>query len=152
MMAQIWADVRDDPNVRVVIVTGEGERHFCTGIDVREAAATGGSTAGMGPARDETQTAYRIPFDLPGPERLFRVDSEEALFQRMSQEARERKPEELVFNSEKQLSQPIGVHQVPSNHFLHILLIQSMTALNLSQRLRIKVVVKERQFAFLLDE
>ena len=40
-----------------------------------------------------------------------------------------RKPEELVFNSEKQLSQPIGVHQVPSNHFLHILLIQSMTAL-----------------------
>jgi enoyl-CoA hydratase/carnithine racemase len=30
----IWADVRDDPAVRVAIVTGAGDRHFSTGFDV----------------------------------------------------------------------------------------------------------------------
>src|SRR5207253_826419 len=55
-------------------------------------------------SRDETQTAYRIPFELPGPERLFQMDSEETLFRRMRQEARERKPEELVFPEEPVLS------------------------------------------------
>jgi len=33
----IWEDVRDDPDVRVAIVTASGERHFCTGFDVPEA-------------------------------------------------------------------------------------------------------------------
>jgi enoyl-CoA hydratase/carnithine racemase len=36
----VWADVRDDPAVRVSIVTGAGDRHFSTGFDV--------STAGEG--------------------------------------------------------------------------------------------------------
>jgi enoyl-CoA hydratase/carnithine racemase len=35
----IWADVRDDPDVRVAIVSATGERHFCTGFDVSEAEA-----------------------------------------------------------------------------------------------------------------
>lgn len=30
----IWAAVRDDPAIRVAVVTGAGERHFCTGFDV----------------------------------------------------------------------------------------------------------------------
>jgi len=33
----VWEDVRDDPAVRVAIVTASGERHFCTGFDVAEA-------------------------------------------------------------------------------------------------------------------
>ena len=33
----IWAEVRDDPALRVAIVTAAGERHFCTGFDVAEA-------------------------------------------------------------------------------------------------------------------
>ncbi len=33
----IWADVRDDPEVRVAILGSTGERHFCTGFDVAEA-------------------------------------------------------------------------------------------------------------------
>jgi E-phenylitaconyl-CoA hydratase len=33
----IWTDVRDDPAVRVAIVSAAGERHFCTGFDVAEA-------------------------------------------------------------------------------------------------------------------
>jgi enoyl-CoA hydratase/carnithine racemase len=30
----IWEDVKSDPAVRVAIVTGTGERHFCTGADL----------------------------------------------------------------------------------------------------------------------
>jgi enoyl-CoA hydratase/carnithine racemase len=52
-MEAIWADVRDDPDVRVVIVTGAGDRHFCTGLDLRDTAATGQTTTGMGRAEDE---------------------------------------------------------------------------------------------------
>jgi enoyl-CoA hydratase/carnithine racemase len=33
----IWAEVRDDPEIRVAIVTAAGERHFSTGFDVSEA-------------------------------------------------------------------------------------------------------------------
>jgi enoyl-CoA hydratase/carnithine racemase len=33
----IWEQVRDDPAIRVAIVTASGERHFCTGFDVAEA-------------------------------------------------------------------------------------------------------------------
>ena len=35
----IWTDVREDPEVRVAIVSARGERHFCTGFDVAEAEA-----------------------------------------------------------------------------------------------------------------
>jgi len=34
----IWAEVRDDSEIRVAIVTATGERHFCTGFDVGEAS------------------------------------------------------------------------------------------------------------------
>lgn len=30
----IWCDVRDDPAVRVAVVTASGEKHFCTGFEV----------------------------------------------------------------------------------------------------------------------
>jgi E-phenylitaconyl-CoA hydratase len=33
----IWSEVRDDPWIRVAIITSTGERHFCTGFDVAEA-------------------------------------------------------------------------------------------------------------------
>jgi E-phenylitaconyl-CoA hydratase len=31
---ELWTDVRENPQVRVAIITGAGERHFCTGGDV----------------------------------------------------------------------------------------------------------------------
>ncbi len=31
----IWADVRDNPNVRVAVLTGAGERAFCAGADLK---------------------------------------------------------------------------------------------------------------------
>jgi E-phenylitaconyl-CoA hydratase len=33
----IWTEVRDDPELRVAIVTARGERHFCTGFDLDDA-------------------------------------------------------------------------------------------------------------------
>lgn len=35
----IWSEVRDDPAIRVAVVTAAGEKHFCTGFDVDEAEA-----------------------------------------------------------------------------------------------------------------
>ena len=37
MFRSIWADVRDNPSVRVAIIQSAGERHFCTGFDLSEA-------------------------------------------------------------------------------------------------------------------
>ena len=37
MFRAIWADVRDNPDVRVAILGSSGERHYCTGFDVSEA-------------------------------------------------------------------------------------------------------------------
>ena len=34
VMRAIWSEVRDDPAIRVAVVTGAGQRHFCTGFDV----------------------------------------------------------------------------------------------------------------------
>jgi enoyl-CoA hydratase/carnithine racemase len=33
----IWAEVREDPDIRVAILTASGERHFSTGFDVSQA-------------------------------------------------------------------------------------------------------------------
>lgn len=45
---RVWADIRDDPEVRVIVITGAGERHFCTGADVAEIASTGSTPSGGG--------------------------------------------------------------------------------------------------------
>jgi enoyl-CoA hydratase/carnithine racemase len=45
---RIWADVRADPAVRVILITGTGERHFCTGADVAAITATGSTPSGGG--------------------------------------------------------------------------------------------------------
>ena len=34
-MTQIWTDFRDDPEVWVAILTGSGEKAFCSGADLK---------------------------------------------------------------------------------------------------------------------
>jgi enoyl-CoA hydratase/carnithine racemase len=45
----IWTEVRQDPEIRVAIVTGAGDRHFSTGFDV---GSFGGSVADNAPLAD----------------------------------------------------------------------------------------------------
>src|SRR5262245_13520473 len=37
----IWSEVRDDPAIRVAVVTAAGTKHFCTGLDVGSDSAGG---------------------------------------------------------------------------------------------------------------
>jgi enoyl-CoA hydratase/carnithine racemase len=52
-MRAVWEDVKRDDTVRCVVVTGSGERHFCTGVDVRGIAARGATSTTDGPLTDE---------------------------------------------------------------------------------------------------
>jgi enoyl-CoA hydratase/carnithine racemase len=53
-----WSDVRDDPGIRVVIVTGAGSKHFCTGADLRQIASEGYSDSD-GPLQDAVHLSPR---------------------------------------------------------------------------------------------
>jgi E-phenylitaconyl-CoA hydratase len=48
-----WRRADADPDIRAVVVTGTGARHFCTGVDVGETARTGQTTTGDGPVAEE---------------------------------------------------------------------------------------------------
>lgn len=50
---EVWRDVMEDGEVRVLVITGAGDRHFCTGADVREVAEAGRATAGDGLVREQ---------------------------------------------------------------------------------------------------
>ncbi len=60
-MAATWAHVREDRDVRAVVVTGAGERAFCTGIDRSEVPAEGGVEFTFDPL------TYRDPGARLGP-------------------------------------------------------------------------------------
>jgi enoyl-CoA hydratase/carnithine racemase len=49
----IWQDIGADPEVRVTVVTGAGDRHFCTGADVEALAERGTVASGSGPLSEE---------------------------------------------------------------------------------------------------
>lgn len=49
----VWEDIGADPEIRVAVVTGAGERHFCTGADVEALAERGTVAAGSGPLAAE---------------------------------------------------------------------------------------------------
>jgi enoyl-CoA hydratase/carnithine racemase len=59
----IWQEIADDPQVRVAILTGAGDRAFCAGSDIKEIARTGSMAT--------TETLMRalpgvgIPLDKP---------------------------------------------------------------------------------------
>src|SRR5690349_2542767 len=40
-LGEIWQDIASDPQVRVAILTGAGEKAFCVGSDIKEIARTG---------------------------------------------------------------------------------------------------------------
>jgi len=40
-LGEIWQEIANDPQVRVAILTGSGEKAFCAGSDIKEIARTG---------------------------------------------------------------------------------------------------------------
>ncbi|MFR9806077.1 enoyl-CoA hydratase/isomerase family protein [Pseudonocardia sp. RS010] len=46
-LSAVWQRVRDDPAVRVAVLTGVGERSFCVGADLHDPGTVGG---GLGEA------------------------------------------------------------------------------------------------------
>jgi enoyl-CoA hydratase/carnithine racemase len=63
-----FAQARDDHEVRVVILTGAGERAFCSGADLKDAAETGsiGGGPAQGPYYRGTPTDFlHVGFDKP---------------------------------------------------------------------------------------
>lgn len=53
LLREAWAEVRDNPLIRVAIVTGAGDRHFCTGADVGVVAKNERASTGYGPLSHE---------------------------------------------------------------------------------------------------
>lgn len=47
-MGEVFATFRDDPALRVAIVTGAGERFFCAGWDLKDIAAEGAADHDLG--------------------------------------------------------------------------------------------------------
>ena len=43
-----WQEISDDPEIRVVVLTGAGDRAFCAGMDLREAATSGAPRSAEG--------------------------------------------------------------------------------------------------------
>jgi enoyl-CoA hydratase/carnithine racemase len=54
----IWTDVRDNPDVRVAIITGAGDRFFCTGADMNR-GANEGMKGEEGPLSDAVRLSPR---------------------------------------------------------------------------------------------
>lgn len=70
-LKELWRSLRADDDVRCVVLTGAGERAFCTGIDRSEMMAGWDDADDIGKARDEdisigTPSASPWHFDDPG--------------------------------------------------------------------------------------
>ncbi|MEO3856356.1 enoyl-CoA hydratase/isomerase family protein [Acrocarpospora sp. B8E8] len=55
----VWEEVRMNAEIRCVIITGAGGRHFCTGVDVDSVAETGRVAMGSGNISDELHFTSR---------------------------------------------------------------------------------------------
>ena len=59
LMVGYWAEVRANPDIRCVVITGAGDRHFSTGADLADVSATGKVAGGYGPITEEVRWTSR---------------------------------------------------------------------------------------------
>jgi len=55
-LLETWTSLRHDPSVRAIVITGAGDRAFCTGMDVKAAAERGGPR----PVKDDVHEQMRL--------------------------------------------------------------------------------------------
>ena len=53
---ETWTSLKDDPTVRAIVITGAGERAFCTGMDLKDHAERGGPR----PVKDDVHEELRL--------------------------------------------------------------------------------------------
>jgi enoyl-CoA hydratase/carnithine racemase len=58
-LRECWDEIRDNHDIRCTIITGAGDRHFCTGADLTEVADSGPIGAGYGSMRAEVRWSSR---------------------------------------------------------------------------------------------
>lgn len=52
---ETWSSLHDDRSVRAIVITGEGERAFCTGMDLKDFAERGGPRPAKQDVHEEMQ-------------------------------------------------------------------------------------------------
>ena len=66
MLRETWTSLKDDRSVRAIVITGAGERAFCTGMDLQDHAARGGPRESKANVHDELrQTPLNCDIWLP---------------------------------------------------------------------------------------
>jgi E-phenylitaconyl-CoA hydratase len=59
LMLQYWQEVRENGDIRCVVITGAGDRHFCTGADLDDVSAAGRVSGGYGRITEEVRWSSR---------------------------------------------------------------------------------------------
>jgi enoyl-CoA hydratase/carnithine racemase len=59
LIAEFWQEVRENGDIRCVVITGAGDRHFCTGADLQNVSATGKVIGGYGRVTEEVRWSPR---------------------------------------------------------------------------------------------
>lgn len=68
LLHEAWQRIRDDEDIRVAIVTGSGEKSFCTGSDLKKTMPSAESFAqqALGPSNPQTRpVTMGLDFDKP---------------------------------------------------------------------------------------
>lgn len=59
LVREYWQEVRDNGDIRCVVITGAGDRHFSTGADLQDVSATGKVSGGYGRITEEVRWSSR---------------------------------------------------------------------------------------------
>ena len=59
LLTEYWHEIKADPKIRCTIITGAGDKHFCTGADVDNAAAAGRVPGEYDSIRNEVRLTSR---------------------------------------------------------------------------------------------
>ena len=59
LMAEYWQEIRSNPDIRCTIITGAGDRFFCTGADLQAVSASGKVSGGFGRITEEVRWSSR---------------------------------------------------------------------------------------------